>query len=380
MRMLYCLTSLAHKRVFQSFVEELNHEYLVVGPKSIIFDGIVPEDYSEFGIKNIYQYNSIKEIQKKVNEFCPDFYLQADISPIQKNINLPKTCKRIYVSHGLIPNYAANIYKELEFKRGSWGGCNLYCGGTNIFYKWIKFAAGVSDKNILLNAIPQLDIIFNIQKKSKELYRNNIIKHTKNPNASCVLFFGGFCCKDRIDFLHHNEDYFKSCIELEKLASKNNWLVFVKPRQTYEDTMGFLIRHKNNWGGWTKKYIHEYARIQNSKYMYFIKTSGGLHYYYHISDVMLINGCSTIEIEAYALGKPLIIINSNLASIGSDSFDTKSDAAHRIDDFSKLEDNIIRAIENPTEKLEGQEAVIRRLGLTIDGSMHNRVYKKLLEL
>lgn len=176
MKILYSLTSLSHKRVVQSFVHRVGIEQIIVGPKTIIFDNIVPEDYSEFGIKNVIEYSNTKEIQAAVNTFVPDVYVQADLSPMQKNIVLPSKCKRVYVSHGLVPNYAKDIKKHIGVSNGSWNSCDLYCGGTKIFENWIKSVVEKTENKILLNALPQLDILYELKNRwSNKLREKNII-------------------------------------------------------------------------------------------------------------------------------------------------------------------------------------------------------------
>jgi len=381
MKILYCLTSLAHKRCFQSFVERPGLEQMIVGPKSVILENIVSEDYSDMKIRNIYQYNDISEIQGVVSNFVPDFYLQSDVSDIHKRIVLPAHCKRGFVSHGLIASYVKKESKRLGINLSNWKGFDFYFGGTNIFKEWIKFAGG-EDTNIILNAIPQFDILYDMEAKSNEDALNQklkiINKLTINKPAK-ILFFAGFCCRDRADFLENNEDFFKSCIELEIIAKRNNWFIFIKPRQTYEEMKRFMTAHKSQWR-WINNYIADYNKIQDSKYLHFIPTSCGLYNYYSISDAILLNGCSTIEMEACGIGKPLILINTNSRSITFDSFGTiLAGAAYHISDIKKLEDIINLATSDIILKRDIQKKFVKSKGLLIDGKMNERIINKLME-
>lgn len=381
MKILYSITSLAHKRVFQSFVGRIRMDQVVVGPKPVIFDGVVPEDYSEFGIKKVITYASTGEMQGVVERFIPDVYVHADLSPIQKKLRLPKKCKRVYVSHGMVPTYAKNMLKDLGTSEKIWGGCDLYCGGTTIFKDWIKTVTRTDNCSVVLNALPQLDVLFELKQRWSDKLKGNLLRHSRLSNPAAVLFFGGFCCKDRVDFWEHNEDYFRSCIELERVARKNNWLVFIKPRQAYADVAAFLSAHKHSWGGWPKKYAKTYADIQSSPNLQFIKTSSGLHYYYFASDVMVINGCSTIEVEGYAIGKPMVVINSKPQALGSDSFGVSHcDGRYNVSDYELLEETLVSALNNPNKKREAQCKILKDLDLSFDGQHHQRIFNAMVGL
>jgi hypothetical protein len=381
-KILYAITSLAHKRAIQSFLPRKDVEQLIVGPKANIVDGMVKEDYSIMGIQNIKNYNDASDFQKIVNDFCPDFYIQPDMSPMQHKIKLPSLCRRIYVSHGMVGRHVKNMVHKNKWDVSVWKGCNLYCGATKIFEDWVEYAAKVNKSSIILNAIPQFDVLYNLKNKNNDTLKDNIFRSMKNDRFKSILFFGGFCCKDRVDFLEHNEDYFKTCAELEKLAEKNNWLILVKPRQVYGQINEFLIKHQKNWNGWTKKYIDFYNRIQKSKYLKFINTSCGIENYYLISDAIIINGCSTMEVESYILKKPLIIVNSNTQSISYNSFSNDEDStAYRVSDFSKLEGHIQMALYPRQDDMEiKRQALLKSYELEIDGKMHERIINKILDV
>ncbi|KKN36539.1 hypothetical protein LCGC14_0772750, partial [marine sediment metagenome] len=230
-KVLYVMTSLSHKRVFESFEERPDIDQMILGPEPKI-TGIVPEDYSDFKIKKCKTFMHPKEIQVYVDKFKPDVFVQASL-PCAKGIKLPQGCKKVYVSHGMIGNYIEKIIKmdKASFNNSVWKGCDLYCGATNIFANWIKYAVKADDSKILLNAIPQLDILY--EPRYYNSYRDKVLAKTKYPDAKKVILYVGFCCKDRIDFNSHNEDYFRTVLELEKLARRHNWIIMVKPRQTF---------------------------------------------------------------------------------------------------------------------------------------------------
>ena len=371
-RILYVMTSLAHKRVFESFEERPDLDQMIIGPEPKITSGIVPEDYRDFKIKKRKTFKHIKEIQSFVNTFKPDIYVQASL-PCAQGIKLPPGCKKVFVPHGVYVNYMKEIVKKGAFQTSVWKDCDLYCCGTKHGADWVKYAAKVDDKKILLDAVPQLDIIHDPNYYNS--YRSKVLAKTNHPNAKKVLLFIGFCCKDRFDFLPHNEDYFRSVIEMERVARKHDWLVMVKPRQTFKVMMKFLRTH-----GWGKKYVKQYAKIQDSKHLHFITTTGHI-YRYFFADAIVMNGTSTVEVEACAIKKPLFIIRT-CSTDSLDAYDMrKTNTAMSIPDLCELEHSLTKHFKDGSFHWpDRQEKRIKELGLTFDGKMHKRVQNKLARL
>lgn len=370
-RILYVLTSPSHKRCLESFMERPDCVQMVAGPAPIITQKIVPEDYRDFKIKNIKIYKTAKELQKIVNDFRPDVYAQCSV-PCAHGINLPKYCKKVYISHGMVGTHVKDIIKPASFKTSVWKGCDLYCGATNIFSEWLYAAAKIPKDKVLLNAIPQFDIVSN--SKYYEPYRDKILKNSRNPDASKIILFAGFCCRDRFDFKDHNEDYFKISIELERLAKKHNWLIMIKPRQTFNKMMSFLQTKK-----WGKKYIYDYRRINNSKYTHFITTTGHI-YRYFFADLFVVNGCSTVEVEACIVKKPLITIRTSLKRIKDyDPYRTSYfNTSSNVKSIGQIEAVISDALRK--NKKDEQDHMIKSIGLAVDGQMYKRIQNRLISL
>lgn len=372
---LYVLTSLSHKRVFETFVERSDIHQVVAGPWPTANspDKIVPEDYSDFKLKNIKYFKHPAEIQMIIDKVKPDIFVQASL-PVAQGLILPKGCKKVYVSHGMIGNHVKGIIKPAGFNTSVWKGADLYCGASPIFADWIKHVAKVGDDKILLNAIPQLDILHD--PNYYESYRDRVLAQTKFPEAKKVLLFVGFCCKDRYDFYDHNEDYFRTVIELEKIARKEGWLVMVKPRQTYAKMMEFLRTHK-----WGKKYLKPYAEVQASKHLHFITTTGHI-YRYLFADAIICNGTSTVEFEACAANKQLVIVRTEKNLCDPNVFDPMGTvgglACIVVGNMFNLEAAVWDALRG--DYSQGREQVIQNFQLTLDGKMHERVQDKLVRL
>lgn len=373
-KVMYVITSLSHKRVFESFVPRDDMEQMILGPEQKItgiISGVVPEDYSDFKIKKRYTYKHSKEIQVYVDKYKPDIFVQASL-PCAKGIKLPAGCKKVYVSHGMVGNHVKGIIKKAGFDTSVWKGCDLYCGVSSVFADWVKHVAKVGDDKILLNALPQLDIIHD--PNYYNLYRQKVLTKTKHPNAKKVLLYVGFEGKDRCDFVHHNEDYFRTAIELEKIARDNDWLVMIKPRHTFKSMMNFLRTHS-----WGKKYIKSYPAIQDSKYLHFITTTGHIFRYF-FADVIVINGTSTVEVEACAINKPLVVVRTQIKKI--EDFDPYSTVSERacvyITELSSLLYGIKIAIVDSCPN--SQNRLIDNMGIKFDGKMHKRIQDRLARM
>lgn len=371
-RILYVATSLSHKRAFEPFVERAGLDQMIAGPAPKINEGIVPEDYSDFKIKKIKYFNNNKELQAIVDKFKPDVFVQASL-PCAQGIRLPSGCKKVYVSHGLVGNHVKGMIKKAGFNTSVWKGCDLYCGAwDSVFTEWIQHTAKVGKDKILLNALPQLDILYDGNYYNS--YRKRVLDKTKNPNPSKVILFVGFCCKTRPDFVLHNEDYFKTVLGLDQVAAKNNWLIMVKPRHTFGDMIKFLKSQK-----WGSKYVKPYRNAQESKHLHFITTSGHI-YRYFFADAIVVNGCSTIEVEACAANKPLVVVRTHSSlSRDYDPYMTVSElAANVVDQDGYLWHNIDGAIND--NWINRQKALIQKMGITFDGQHHKRIQERILKL
>jgi hypothetical protein len=364
-KFIYMLSSIAHQRVFESFNN--NNDNLIVGPKP----DSPGNHYGRMKIRNICYYQKPGEVQGIVDKFGPDYFIQADFSNLTRGMRLPSKCKRIYVSHGMVGRHVKDMVSKDKWNMDLWRGCDLYCGATGVFKDWIDYVSPGS--NVLTNAIPQLDRIFELRGLST--------KGLVGYDGRTTIFFGGFCCRDRIDFNDHNEDYFKTCIELERIASRNGWLIVIKPRQAYKKMHDFLTAHKAHWGGWTKQYIEPYAKLQGSPFVKFLNTTCGLSTYYAACDAMVINGCSTMEVESYALGKQLVIVNTKKDALGEFAFtDERDDTCFRVKSMDNLERSVNKALLNPQDKLNNQASFLSRVGITVDGEMHKRVIDRICSL
>jgi hypothetical protein len=182
----------------------------------------------------------------------------------------------------------------------------------------------------------------------------------------------GFCCKDRLDFDDHNPDYFKTAIELGRLAKQKNWFVVIKPRQDPIKMHQFFKTHP-----WTDLYRDAYFELHNNPNIFFVKPTHNHIYDYYCADSFVFNGCSTGEIEVSAIQKPLVVVRTspNSSPDKYDPYDTvNSGVATFISDVADLE----AALMKPNDP-QKQKALLDKMGILFDGKHAQRIQERLLK-
>lgn len=358
-KILYFIRSLAHKRVFESYRERNDMVQMVLGPKPLVIDGVM-DDYRNFGIKNIKIYNSDREAKLITNSFKPDIFVQEDFPRLNFALS---GCREVYVAHGMAGNHVLSLCRRDA--KGPWNGFDLYCGATKRLKGVVDYITGKKNE-VLVNALGQFDLLSypGYFRPSK----NNILFENKKPS----ILFCGFCCKNTSDFKLHNEDYFKTVYELERLAKKNDWLVIIKPRQGTKQVVDFLKQS----GGWTKQYVKTYQSIVKSKYLHFIDFRANPCKYFS-ADIIMCNGCSTLEIEACIINKPLVVVRTK-SGPKYDPFNTvSSGAAIKVENINNIEKTVMDIISVGNTRTKEQNGLLKDLNILTDGLAYKRVQDRL---
>lgn len=369
-RVLYVATSPSHKRAFEAFSMSLDMRQRIALPGKE-----EQSDIDNFKIETRKYYQNKKELQAIIDEYKPDVYVEASL-PCGAGVKLPSGCKKVYVSHGLVGNHVKGMIKSAGLRTEVWKGCDLYCGAwDDIFIDWVMHVAKVDRGQILTDALPQLDILHN----GLDHYRDRLkYDFPTKPNCNKVVAFFGFCCKDRVDFHKHNEDYFHTAIELSRLSKRLDFLTYIKPRQERKKLLQYL-RTKG-----LGKVLKDYESIdQNRERVKFIGPTQGHVLDYYFADIFVVNGCSTVEIEACALGKPLFVVRTKQNSQhGYDPYDTvKSGAAVEINDIKRLDQRLADCIRlGRYHYPDKQKELLNKMGITFDGKAHKRIQDRLLEI
>ena len=360
-KILYQIHSLPHRRVFKSYTERDDLNQMIMGPPPEVIDGAL-EDYSGFGISNIKVYSNAQEAQRIVDSFNPDVFVTADFP---KMVSTPAGCKKVYAGHGMMPGHILGLVSYDSNSR--WNDFDLHCGATKRFEEFIHYVTRKKHE-ILTNALGQFDLVSNPKYHIPQ--EGNVLFNNSKPS----ILFCGFCCKDNSDFRLHNEDYFKMLLELEKLAKKHDWLVIVKPRQVIGKVINFL-KHIS----WGSKYISVYPKLVSSEHLHFIDASANT-YSYLSSDIIMCNGCSTLEIEACIAKKPLVIFRTQ-AGRDYDPYSTvSSGAASYIDNIEKTEGVIKKILSGEESRTNEQKKLIDSMNIKTDGLSYKRVQDRLKAL
>ncbi|KKL25855.1 hypothetical protein LCGC14_2401120 [marine sediment metagenome] len=373
---LYCVSGLEQKRVFQCIDDYSNKDVrqLFIGPveKSISNSKFrVKEGYADFKIKEKILCSDKYKLRKLVHSIKPDIFV-CGTAPNLKGISLPKKCKKVFVSHGIVGDHIYNI-KSIRNKKfyNQWIGSDLYCGAGKNFERFLKTTPGFNPKSkILFNAIPQFDIIYN--DRGNNSFKEALIKQNKIPKADKYILFAGFGGHKRSDFFPHNEDYYRTAIYLEKIAKKNNWFVFTKPRVP--------VKHDRKFVGdndYISKYAKDYGNLWKSKYVCMVHPMESI-YKYFFSDIIIVNGTSTLEVEACCVNKPLIMVRTDPNSFdplktvflgGAKLVNSKA--------MNDLEDAINGSFK---ENISHYSKILEYHGISFDGKMSKRVGEAILKL
>jgi len=223
---------------------------------------------------------------------------------------------------------------------------------------------------ILFNAIPQFDIIYNDMGDNK--FKEALIKQNKIPKANKYILFAGFAGHKRSDFFPHNEDYYRTAIYLEKIAKKNNWFVFIKPRILAKQDLKFVGDNS-----YISKYAKDYGSLWKSKHVCIVHPMESI-YKYFFSDIIIANGTSTLEVEACCVNKPLIIVRTDPNSFAPLKTVFLGGAKLvNTDIMNDLEEAITSSFE---KNISCYSKILQYHGVSFDGKMSKRVGEAILKL
>lgn len=367
-----------HKRVFSSTTEKDDILQFFIAPRPIIASGyLFNQNYNDVSVRRHIYFDTDDRAGQDaiIKKLQPDLVLDASLT-VQPGLGYKKS----YVSHGLIGKHVSSMISSGEIRKvAHWKNNDLYFGATHMFKDFLRQAIGVENKKIVLNAMPQFDLLLdnNEQVKNKKFICNKLnIDFNKK-----IILFAGFCCAIRSDFSknHYNEDYFVSSIRLAQLAEANNFLVLIKPRIDFEQTIAFAENQK-----WWSKYKNEYCALHDNKHVRFLKQKEFI-YDFFFADLIALNGLSTLEIEGCIAEKPIFIYRQDMSKCDCtdmDYFNTMgSGSANYYSDINVWCNDICTQLTSGgLHSPEKQRALIKNLGLTIDGKMHERVHNAALKL
>jgi len=370
---LYFVQKVEQKRTIQYIEDEDSSDIrqIFLGPRTKVIKNSkfeCSEDYSDIKIEKKLTFDTLSDAQRIIDEVDPDVFVSGSLPNYYAT--LPKTCKKAYISHGMIGDHVLEI-KEIRKYADRWRECSLYCGAGSNFQDFVKLMNPEGEYKVVLNAMPQFDIL--IETDSKIAFKNKLITENKIPQADRYLLFAGFAGGAGQDFLNHNEDYYRTAIYLNEIAKKNNWFVFIKPR--IEPQADFNFIQTNDY---LNKYLAEYKALFQSANVCMVRKAESI-YKYFFADQIIINGCSTVEIEACCAGKPLVIVRTKTDNDYSPYGTVAFGAAKLVntDGIGELETALLGDFE---ENILNQKQLLADRGLSIDGKMSERAREAIFEL
>lgn len=363
----YLLNKYVHRRVFESLEERPDMDQYLLVPSKIENSTLVPENYDGMKIRKILYYKNKEDIKSILRKLRP--YIMVSTRKIEKPFN--KVQKRAFVHHGIITE---NVKKFFNQKGMQWlKNFTFYFFGTKSSIEIITKINPGGYQNILLNVVPQFDLLTT---EYYNKYKDTILSKSGAGNKKIILF-AGFISENLCDeYGFEQTDYYKISILLDELAKKHNWFIFNKPKLTFENCVALALRYPH-----LNEYLKKYSDLKDSKNTFFLSVEENI-YRFFFSDLVIVNGASTVEIEACALQKPLFVINTNSGSNRNYNFGIdESLAANFISDAKDIETDIVELFKTGAKHYpEKQKEFVASLGLTVDGNMHKRLQDKLAEM
>lgn len=357
-KIIYFNRSRIMNRVFASLEESHDLDQYIITPNAIKY-GAANSDYDNFNIKKIITLGSddyIKDAQKLIDEINPDVLVQTELVESVQSLH----AKRVFVNHGIMHKSSNLPFKKKQYAIHR--KFDMYCGETKIFGDFINHIIG-PNCNIKYHMLPQLDLLNSEYCNS---FKSKFLKQLDFSPDKIILFCVS-CCKDIPKFTGHNEDYFETIFELNKIAPKNNWLVIVKPR--YNNNKMIKSASNTKWG---KSYAKRYSDMlkDNNKHLWFLDHEDDI-YRYLFSDVVLLNGTSTFEVESIVAGKPTVAMRINKRDVNYyDPFESISRGVmNAVKDIGDLE----AALKRQNHDKDKQKDFIDWYGILADGLAHKRL-------
>ena len=292
-------------------------------------------------IKRTFSYSQESDLIKIIDNFKPDVVVQYNASRLIYKQLKDRGIKSVFSAHGVWPESDENkiIVADDFFKT-----FDLACGAS---YKIKKIFNEHSDPNtpVEFNTLTQFDNLYKYSIKHKEHYGQ------LRAGADKVVVFFGHNIARKTDKLRPYDMGYKNGIKHAiHLAQKNNWMLYVKPKNT-------------------EKWIN--ALAANKKNVVLLPATAS-PYKYFCADAIITSARSTIEVEAALLKKPIIRIFMPTTKLTDTQLSYEYDAMdfgaeYLLKDMNFLRPTLMKCFEDPTALHKKQEEYIKHLGIKFDG-------------
>lgn len=364
LKIMYHFTKREHVRVFEPFKPINGLDQVTCAPQ-FIPTGSLSLPHLKYDISRHFK------IPLKLRR--PNIVAQCNNSTTWHKKFKKYGMKSVFIGHGVWDNSPINT-KRTSSK--IWHHYDLLCGGILNFKSLLINNAGIAKDKIVLNALPQFDVLYDRVKNTKK-YRKVILG--SSSYTKIIVLFGHNNSKK--DFQANSIDFYESAIRIAKIASDNGWLLVVKPKK--ETTISFIQAKASAGTPWATSLMGKFMALYNNKNVIFESQFSDPYQYIAASDMVVVAGRSTIEIEACLANRPLIIVRTSDNEFAEyDSLGTiTSGAATHVDNIEKLSTVIIdTAGSTNSDQMNKQDAFIKTLGLSFDGKHHIRVLRAMRKL
>jgi hypothetical protein len=356
-RICYWTEKREHVRIANAFTERNGVQQLIICPSFVRPD-----------ITNIKKrkYHSAAIFKMQIKTYRPNIVCLSNQSEAWIGKFRKYGMKVAFIHHGEHDLVTEGNKSDLE----QWLQYDIIFTGTRGF-KTIMSDAGYKNKPIIVtNALPQYDTLYNCIKNNK---KNRIEIEARCPGVKKIITLFGHSMGKAI-FAAANKHFYDTIFMLKDLAEKNNWLIIVKPKK---DDVSWCLNNMVITKQLPEEYIKKFDEIKNSKHVYFVSYAAD-PYVFHCSDAILCTGRSTTHIEACLSKVPLgligfdnyIIDTLNIASVGAANIFTNPDSF----------ENDLKQLLQDVDMKNKQDVYIKKVGLTFDGKMHERLVDALLKL
>ena len=366
-RILYHLAADQHSRVYRNLYERADIVQALVMPAKIKHTG--------FKIKTIYRYNKASEVKNILDKFKPDVFMQSSLSRDFEPMIKKRGIKFGLVTHGVVPkSVECRAIADSDFFRKF----DFFCAATRMFKEIVEETN--NDTKVYTNILTQSDILY---KKilNRDKIRKDLIRKSKNPKADKLIVLFGHVCSEKHDkLLPYHYGYYKAIVELDKMARKNNWAIYVKPKS--DDDTNFIKRTGKSWAKLNNIRNDYLAAIKNNSMVFLRDTVDPYDLY--CSDIIICSARTTVETESSMANVPLIRLwvpsqKVTEAQLSYEYGAIDANAAYIVKDMNNLNKAITSLFGDNSELYKKQKVYTGGLGLTFDGKSSLRLVDAIID-
>ena len=358
MKIAYYLNKEKFSRVLAPFSKVQNCEQLVFKKPIVNFDSLPTKDF--------YKHS---QLIRGIKEFNPD--VLATTSQRFLTTRLADRTPCVFLNHCILRS--GDYFKDQAL--GCYNNFDLLFVATKQCKQTLLDLNILNEKKIITNALPQLDLLYDVV-SNNDFYRNLICKLVDfNPNRIISVFQHNLYQRPDL-----NKIYYNSIIALANLAERNNWLILVKEK--VENSFEYLskLNAKNDD---ILNVFNSFNELKINKHVRFFSNVEN-PYLCFCADAIVVFNRYSVETEAHLAKKPLIVIenNKNKENLGELN-EIKNSISYIISNENELENLVRHIFLNPESRNKLQEKFIDFLGVSFDGKHSERIiscFKNILHI